>query len=122
MNLPDFFFADRLTPISYYSYPSSTGERIFELDVEPSDEVVIQRFNDLKRKCMDMEMDTSSQEDSEPVWEKDVWDNKVVIECKTESGDTIYVGYWDSKRTIGRTVENRYNRVPAPYRQVGKES
>jgi hypothetical protein len=34
------------------------------------------------------------------------WDNKVVIECLTPNGNTIYVGYYDFTMQIGLSVKS----------------
>lgn len=122
--LPDFFWADRLTPVNFYGYVSSTREDIFVMDVnkDSGDDnymEYVQRFNDLKRKCMAMCIDMRRRKtDVDPVWVKDRWDNKIVIECKTETGATIFIGYYDFTYTIGISVWSKDGRIPRPYRTV----
>ena len=125
--LPDYFWAERLTPINFYGYTSSTKERIYHLDthqehikIEKSNE--IQRFHDLKTKCLAMFVDMRRKVEDEPVWVKDIWDNKIVIECKTESGDIIFVGFYDSMYNIGKSVYSRDRIIPRPYKQVNHAS
>lgn len=120
--LPDWFYADRLTVINYYGYPSYTVDRFYELpvydkSVEESRVMDIARFHDLKRKCMQTELDQRAEDATEPEWVKDIWDNKVVIECKTELGHTVYVGYKDLTFSLGLGVRSEY-RKPYPYRQA----
>lgn len=120
--LPDFFWADRLTPVRFYGYPSSTGDRIFELDghLPNVDTDIVQRFQDLKRKCMSMELDMSREKDKS-LWYKDIWDNKVVIECKTEEGGSIFIGYYDCMYSIGLSASNRDGAEPREYRYPVEE-
>jgi hypothetical protein len=119
--IPEWFMADRLTPVGFYGYTSSVSDegKIFEIpDVHTStDTEAIGRFHDLKRKCLAMCIDMAREADSEPVWTKDIWDAKIVIECLTEDGRTIYVGYWDFKYSIGIKVDTRIIRR-RPYRAV----
>lgn len=51
-------------------------------------------------------------------WTKDMWDNKVVIECETERGHRIFVGFYDSTYSIGmgRTGDNWV--VPLRYKEI----
>ena len=116
-SLPDFFWADRLIPIEYYSYKSFTKDVIFQINAyEEKEDPAIERFHDLKRKCMLMCVDMRRQNETEPRWEKDVWDNKIVIKCKTENGSVIYVGILDFTYSIGLNVQSE--REPRPYRKV----
>lgn len=99
--------ADRVTPIAFYPYPSSTRDRFYQTQVflkrVPSEEnkQMLEFFNDLKLKCLSTPLNVS-----EGSYRKDVWDNKVVIECLTEEGETIYVGYYDVTLSIGRSVKS----------------
>lgn len=119
--LPDFFWADRLTPINFYGYASTTRDRFYEVDMYQDREEKkhdIERFNDLKRKCLAMCVDMRREEETEPYWVKDVWDNKIVIECKTENNGTIFVGLYNGKYTLGLSVYSRDRIVPRPYRVI----
>jgi len=109
--LPDYFWADKLKPIRFYRYPSFTRDVFYEINVaENKDERdTICRFHDLKRRCMDSYVDMKmSGED--PMWTKDVWDNKIVIECLTESGNIIFVGFHDFIYSVGEGVVNYYEK------------
>lgn len=112
--VPDYFWADRLIPVNYYGYVSCipVSDWIFQIHAHKDNREMVQRFLDLKQKCLEMYVDTSKEED-EPCWVKDVWDNKVVIECKVEDGDTIFVSYYDDKFTIGKSVKGR---IARPYK------
>lgn len=112
--LPDYFWADRLTPINFYGYTSSVRERVYELGYRDEDNESRQRFMDLKQKVMEMYVDMS-REGEEPNWVRDVWDNKIVIECKTETGETIFVGWYDNECSIGKSMYSRDSRTPRPY-------
>ncbi len=116
--LPEFFWADRLTPVNYYGYTSATREVFCEINANEEFPHIVNRFHDLKRKCMAMCVDVASDSDKEPVWSKDVWDNKIVIECKTETGATIYVGFYDFTYSIGLSMHSRDRSEPRPYRVV----
>jgi hypothetical protein len=118
-NLPDYFWADRLTLINHYPFPSHTEDRIFEQRFDDDNAEVIQRFNDLKRKCLMTPLDVREEDAPDPVWATDVWDGKVVIECETESGEKIFVGWFDNNLTIGTSAKHAYNRKPQPYKQMG---
>lgn len=116
--IPDYFWADRLTPVKYFGYTSSVRMRVFEIDVynkRGKEKEVIQRFNDLKQKCMDMFVDMRSSDSTEPLWSSNVWDNKIVIECLTETGETIFVGYYDFNYSIGKAIYSRDGRIGRPY-------
>lgn len=125
--LPDFFWADRLTPINYYGYISSVRDVVYEVSADTEREkeenmASIQRFHDLKRKCMATELDVSIKKgDGElvvmPNWQTDIWDNKIVIECKTEEGNTIFVGFYDFTYSIGLSIYSVDGRRPQPYKQ-----
>ena len=105
--LPFFFWADRLTPVRFYGYPSSTKDRICEIDASDKENYDdVQRFHDFKRKCLETNLDMS-KEDEDTDWKKDIWDNKIVIECLTENGSTIFVGFYDFNYSIGLSVQNR---------------
>lgn len=119
--LPEFFWADRLTLVNFYGYTSSPNNRIFEMSVYSDYDKVdkaeeMGRFYDLKRKCIATEVDMRGPKDNGPVWTRDVWDDKITIECLTEDGKTIYVGYWGNTFSIGTTISAR-NREPRPYRE-----
>jgi len=116
--LPDWFYADRLTPINYYGYTSATREVFFEHFWDEKDPDVIARFNDLKRKCMMTPLDVRREGDKDPAWTKDVWDNKVVIECETEQGERIFVGYHDGTLTLGRKFYSKDGRTAQPYMNI----
>lgn len=119
--LPDFFTADRLTPVAFYGYTSSVSDdgKLFEIpDIHSSkDTEAIRHFHDLKRKCLAMCVDMARESDLDPVWTKDVWDGKIVIECSTEDNETVYVGYWDNKYSLGTKINVRMTRR-RPYRPV----
>lgn len=116
--IPEFFYADRLTPIAFYGYTSSVTDRIYEVDADDASErLAVERFNDLKRKCMGMCVDMRKDGDEEPLWSKDIWDGKIVIECQKEDGSIIYVGYWDFTYSIGLSVECRTGRR-RPYKPI----
>ena len=119
--IPDYFWADRLTPINFYGYTSSVRDVFFRIQTQGDKDVDkenIQRFHDLKRKCMAMCVDMRRPNETEPMWQKDVWDNKIVIECKTETGDTIFVGFYDIIYSIGKSMYSRDGRTARPYRSV----
>lgn len=112
--LPEFFWADRLTPVRFYSYPSYTKEKVYEIDVHTDSakekyKADIQRFHEIKVKCMAMPLNMAP-EGKEPLWAEDRWDNKIVIECLTETGATIYVGFKDCIYSIGLSVRTRDGR------------
>lgn len=118
--LPNFFWADRLTPINFYGYTSATRDRFYEVDTHTESEEKkrdIERFNDFKRKCLAMCVDMRREGD-EPYWVKDVWDNKIVIECKTEDGGTLFVGSYDGRYSLGLSMYSRDRMEPRPYKQV----
>lgn len=119
--LPDYFWADRLTPINYYRYKSVVRDRIYEVraasfEERLMNEEAIRRFNDLKKKCMTMSVDISDSE--EPNWRSDLWDNKIVIECETETGERIFVGFYDFTYSIGKSVSSDSWIKPWPYREL----
>ena len=119
--LPDYFWADRLTPINYYRYRSSVQDRFFEVRVLSEEEKVlhqevIRRFNDLKKKCMTMSVNINDLD--QPDWTTDLWDNKIVIECRTELGETIFVGFSDFTYSIGKSVSTDSWIKPWPYREL----
>jgi hypothetical protein len=124
--LPDFFWADRLTPVNFYGYTSSVRDTLFEIEANTEREKeanseMIQRFHDLKRKCMSMEVDMAFKKGEEaitnPDWRTDIWDNKIVIECKTEEGNSIFVGFYDFTYSIGLSVYSVDGRIAKPYRK-----
>ena len=119
--LPDYFLVDRLTPVAFYGYTSSVSEdgKVYEItDIHScKDTEAIARFHDLKRKCLSMCVDMRREGDPDPIWEKDVWDGKIVIECLTEDNRTIFIGYWDYRYSIGTKVNARTGRR-RPYKQV----
>lgn len=108
--LPDFFWADKLTLVNYYGHPSMVEDKIFEIPLA-TDEMKdrhsnkIQRFHDLKRKCLQTELSFDSST-LVTTWETDIWDDKIVIECKTERGNTIFVSYNGWTYSIGLSVKN----------------
>lgn len=108
--LPDFFWADRLKPVHFYGYRSSVKDRVIEFEVHGDENKEkyfdeIKRFQDLKIKCMATPLIPVKEDGSwgDPV--TDVWDNKIVIECMTEQGNTIFVGYYDCIFSIGLGVK-----------------
>lgn len=125
--LPDYFWAEMLTPINFYGYTSSTRDRIYVLEAHDEDTRVkrvneIQRFHDLKTKCLAMSVDMRRKVEDDPVWVKDIWDNKIVIECRTDSGETIFVGFYDFIYSIGKSVYSRDRIIPRPYKQINHAS
>lgn len=98
--LPEWFWADRLTLVRFYGYPSSTKDRVFELDFYTSrTSPYIERINTFKIKAQTIPVNVAREGEASN-WQP-VWDNKVVIECLTEDGKTIYVGFYDSFFSIG---------------------
>jgi len=55
---------------------------------------------------------------------KDKWDNKIVVECETEQGNRIFVGYYDCKYTLGlgRTGDRWTKPYPYGTRNLSKSS
>ncbi len=120
--LPDYFRAERLTPVNFYGYLSSPNDRVFEITANSSFDrdkyrEEITRFHDLKRRCESMEVDASGVKAVSPIWTKLMWDDKITIECITEEGKTIYVGYWGCTFCIGMSINAR-DRRPQKLRQV----
>lgn len=76
---------------------------------------IVARFNELKARCLATEVNVGGPDDLE-VWQKDVWDNKIAIECITEAGNTIFVGFYDGICSIGLSVEGDSWVKPWPYR------
>ncbi len=112
--LPDFFWADRLTPVRFHAYPSYTKDLVYEIDVHTESakdryKDDIQRFHELKVKCMATPLNMTPGA-KEPVWAEDRWDNKIVIECVTETGSTIFVGFKDCIYSIGLSLKTRDGR------------
>lgn len=102
MDIPEFFWAHRLKPINYYRYASLVVDPFFEAECTDTESTVVRRFNALKKMCMDTYLETNMDGLD---YQKEVWDNKVVIECQTENGNTIYVGFYDLKLSIGLGVK-----------------
>lgn len=117
--LPDYFWADRLTPVNFYGYPSITEDPIYEInacDEKDTRTEEVRRFHDLKIKCLRMCVDMKLSEVGDPVWSKDVWDNNIVIECKVDTGETIYVGFCGFLYSISKKFNTR--RKPRAYKEV----
>lgn len=117
--LPDYFWADRLTPVNYYGYPSATKEPFYEVNANEEKDTLrdqICRFHDLKTKCLQMCVDMRLSDRDEPVWSKDEWDDNIVIECKMETGETIYVGFSGFVYSISNSFNTR--RKARPYKEV----
>ena len=93
-----WFTLDNLQPIGLFWYPSSTDFRIFEMDVEDSSEAAYHNgpiqfvFEELRRKIKEVGYDQ----------------NKMVLKCKVRGTDSyVYLGWYDSKITIGLSGKNR---------------
>lgn len=105
--LPDWFDASRLTPVKFYPYKSSVKDKFFEVCLyeETAKEKYyseIKKLNEFKMKCMDTPLNMGRK--GQPQYRKDVWDSKIVIECKTELGSIVYVGFFDWNYSIGLGV------------------
>lgn len=107
ITLPDFFWADKLTLVKYYGYPSSVAEKFVEFNASDEEERSnVERFHDFKRKCMATYVDVRMETTQDHNWSMDIWDNKIVIECKTEMDNTIFIGFDGFTYSIGLDVDS----------------
>jgi len=115
-NVPFTWHADQLELVAFHRYTSHTTDTVIEVD---NDDVVedntdaamsILWFQALKKRVLEAYMDMGA----DGIRTKQ-WDNKVVIECRTSQGNTIYVGYYDWFYTIGFGVRSDSHIKPYPF-------
>lgn len=94
--LPIWLSMRNITPVRYYRYTSFVSDKLLEFEQKDAPEF----FNELKERVMNRDIDISEAQDGSDVRTK-VWDNKVVIECLTGNGNTLFVGYYDWKVCVG---------------------
>ena len=99
----NWFHIDNLNPFTYYGYPSTVDERLLEIDLDNIKTIrnlsqnIISTFDSLRNEAKKINMDN----------------NKIAIGCyRKDTHDIIYVGYYDSIRTIGLGAHNRDGASP----------
>jgi hypothetical protein len=125
MNVPDFFWSHKLTPVNYYRYRSTVTDRFIEVEaykatLTPEEEIFIKRFNDVKIKCLATSLNINPEVSDEEakIWQKDVWDNKIVIECRTELGHSVFMGCDNGIYCVGLGWEGDRWVKPWPYKEI----
>ena len=112
--IPFYWNVDSLELVNYYRYTSFVTDVFIHLR---SDDRKNQEFPnttnwyyEFQNKVMKSSMDMD-----EYGVRTNQWDNKIVIECKTSQGNTIFVGFYDGNMSIGLGVRSDEWIKPFPF-------
>lgn len=106
--IPFYWRAEELVLVNFYRYTSFVTDVFIELDDRDDRDnkrehgAAFAFFDTLKKRVRESYIKT----DYADVPRRDIWDNKVVIECLTSQGNKIFVGYYDFRMSIGLGVKS----------------
>lgn len=102
-----------LKPVRFYPYPSIVIDEIYCIELNSEDKAVLEQFERFEEKCKDTYLNMGTE--MEPQLFKNIFDNKVVIECVTSVGNKVYVGFYNNKWKMGLGVNPIDKQEPYNY-------
>jgi len=112
--VPFYWGVDSLEFVNFYRYTSFVVDSFIELRSQDYTNNTYPRTSDwcfdFKAKVIDSFIDMG-----EYGIRNNQWDNKIVIECKTSQGNTIFVGFYDGNMAIGLGVRSDDWIKPYPF-------
>lgn len=114
-SIPFYWRVSELTLVAFHRYTSHATDCFIEVRRDDEEEAAMKSrewFNELRKR-----VESSWILFDDGVKRTRQWDNKVVIECKTTQGNTIFVGYYDLTMCIGLSVRSDSWIKPCPFVQ-----
>jgi len=102
--IPFYWNAQELVLVNFYRYTSFVTDTFIEVERDEREKYpkTYAFFDTLQKRVRESYIKT----DYADVPRRDLWDNKVVIECLTSQGNKIFVGYYDFRMSIGLGVKS----------------